>query len=436
MRFNALAGQAMASPDQSQQLLGQAAQINPMGAAQIQNVMDRRQAVQDQAQQATQAEHDKRLNRAAQYMLTAIRKGDPAAINNAYQATRPIVESLTGNQMPAQFDPSMTPHIERIALQTGGISQPDPLKVGPGTTLLNPETMKPEYSAPEQTRITYQHVPDGKGGYVLQSFDQNGKPVSTLGHMPASTGPEGVDQSLLSDDGRTLVATAIAHGVKLPIPSLGRGRQGGAMRAVIINRLAEQAKNSGMNPDQYVANIASGSGSQKALSDTQKTAAKIGAWEHSASRQADIALGLSQQVSRSGSPILNDWILSGRQATGDPTVAAFNNSVDTLAEEYARVMGGGNSSATDSSRALAHKMLNSAMSQQQFQRVVTLMKQEMSTRAQALQESTMHQQSMIYDAPGSPSQFRWQGQKQEIPSTAPQHGTAPIDQIMSKYGSQ
>jgi hypothetical protein len=80
---------------------------------------------------------------------------------------------------------------------------------------------------------------------------------------------------------------------------------------------------------------------------------------------------------------------------GDPDVSQLDNATNTLAEEYAKVMGAGNAAATDSARALAHSMVNSSQTQQQFHATITLMRQEMQQRAAGLDAAVQGQRDTI-----------------------------------------
>lgn len=203
----------------------------------------------------------------------------------------------------------------------------------------------------------------------------------------SSSGAGGGAESLLTDDAKALMAAGLSHGYSIPLPSFGIGAAGAQAKAQALNQLAASVKNNGVAWDDAISNMLQGKTATAGLTDVQKSSAKVNAWENSAAKQADIVLGLSDKTDRTGVPLFNKWLLAGRQGTGDVDVARFNNGVSTLAEEYARVMGGGNSTATDSTRQLAHTMLNSAMTQDQFNGVVGLMKQEMATRKAALSES-------------------------------------------------
>ncbi len=54
----------------------------------------------------------------------------------------------------------------------------------------------------------------------------------------------------------------------------------------------------------------------------------------------DQALALSAKLDRTGSPVLNKWLLGGQAALGDPDVAALDAAITTASTDYARIMSG------------------------------------------------------------------------------------------------
>lgn len=270
--------------------------------------------------------------------------------------------------------------------------------------LSNTQQPKPEYRQVGNNLLSI--GPDGKAHVLYSAPKEEGSAAS------------GGADALLTDDAKALMATALSHGYSIPLPSFGIGAAGAKAKAQALNKLAESIKSSGVSWDDGVSNMLQGKTATAGLTDVQKSAAKVNAWENSAAKQADITLGLSNAVDRGGVPLFNKWILAGRQGTGDVEVAKFNNAVNTLAEEYARVMGGGNSQATDSTRELAHTMLNSSMTQEQFNGVVALMKQEMATRKNALTESVDQTRGTIVGKKAS-----------EQPKA-----DGSVDDLLSKYG--
>ena len=139
-----LAGLAYSSQGADRQAaLGQLAGIDPRAAMGLTNAFQQQEAQQAQAQQAQEIDHAKKINGAANFMLQAVKTGDPARIQGAYQTVRPYLAELgasEGKVPPEQFDPSMLPHIYAIAGQTGGLPENKPVILSNGAQLVDPST--------------------------------------------------------------------------------------------------------------------------------------------------------------------------------------------------------------------------------------------------------------------------------------------------------
>jgi len=104
-------------------------------------------------------------------------------------------------------------------------------------------------------------------------------------------------------------------------------------------------------------------------------------------KQLELAQEYSDQVSRSGSPLVNKYLIGLRTGVfGDPDTAALNNIVKTASYEFAKILSGAAASisgVTVNSQADAENLLNSAMTKGQFNEVIGLMKKEAQFRLQS-----------------------------------------------------
>jgi hypothetical protein len=124
---------------------------------------------------------------------------------------------------------------------------------------------------------------------------------------------------------------------------------------------------------------------------TQSANVKMAAEE--ANKMIDIANGLSKSVPRSEFPTLNAAGNVILRNTGDPNIAAFNQSIDSLINGYARAINP-RGVATVADKKRAHDTLSAAFSSGQFDATTKVMRQEMeaalsapkSARASARQE--------------------------------------------------
>lgn len=174
------------------------------------------------------------------------------------------------------------------------------------------------------------------------------------------------------------------------MPSFGMSKGAAALKVKILQRAAQMAQAAGETPDQASVTQMEGKAQQTALSAIDKQQALVSNYERTADKNADLALSASSKVDRSGAPAFNKWILGGRKSlAGDPSVAQFDAANNSFVEEYAKVMSGssgGGQAATDSARARAHEMLNTAMTPDQYKAVIGILKQEMRNRIDAMNE--------------------------------------------------
>jgi hypothetical protein len=200
----------------------------------------------------------------------------------------------------------------------------------------------------------------------------------------------------LTADGQALLASAMSHGYNLPIPNMGMGASGTAAKMKAINDLADTFIAQGLTPDDAVSAMIQGKTATGGLATLQRTAASVKGWEASAQNQAQIALEMSNKVDRTGVPVFNRWLMAGRKSIeGNVDAQRFSNASDTFAEEYAKVIGAGNASATDSARAQAHSMINTAQTADQYAGVISLMLREMSQRNAGLDTAIQAQRNAI-----------------------------------------
>lgn len=439
-RLAQLAGQAYnANPQQQGQLVGQMVGLDPRQGLAIGGALDQRNAAQQSVQ-------NKKLNAAASYLLNAVRTNDPQKIDHAYQATRPVVESVTGQQLPPQFDPNMIPHITQLALGSGGVPQaPKPISVAPGSTLLNPDTMHPEYTAPQKQQLTYQHVPDGKGGYTLEAFDQNGRPVSTLGHQPHMAGPNkppagykwNADGTLSPIKGGPADIAAsgfdfspaaitnmawdyIEHG-HTALSGLGRGKTALPIRKRVYNEVANIAKQAGISPSDLATQQGRVKAMQASMQNLQKQSDMIERNSETFRKNLDLMISIAKRINMQGAPAWNQFVLHVKNKyTADPDVAAYISAQKTAAQEYAKIASGaiGSSGSTVQAMEHAYNTLDSSYSLPQLLAIQQTLEQDVANQKQASEERLLNVAGRMQDLgihhqyPGHSYEPQPQGQPQ------------------------
>lgn len=165
------------------------------------------------------------------------------------------------------------------------------------------------------------------------------------------------------------------------MPALGMGNQ--LDRARILNKAAELAKAEGKTAEESTLWKLANKAKLGAVSQLEKQATMVGAFEKTANSNLDLALSLSNKVDRTGAPVFEKWIQAGRKGlAGSPEVAQFHAANETFLNEYAKIMSGsmGNTPISDAARANAHEILNSAFTKEQYQAVMKTLKTEMQNR--------------------------------------------------------
>lgn len=161
------------------------------------------------------------------------------------------------------------------------------------------------------------------------------------------------------------------------MPSVGFGKDAATMRSQIMNRAAE------LHPDARLADAKTDYGANKgAITSLARQQSQVLTFEDTAAKNLDLADQISQKVDRTGSPVMNRFLLHMKgQYAGDTDTQLLNNAVETAANEYAKVISGATSGGTtDSAREHARTMLSSAMGNGTFSQAIALMKQEMGNR--------------------------------------------------------
>jgi hypothetical protein len=193
------------------------------------------------------------------------------------------------------------------------------------------------------------------------------------------------------------------------LPPMGMGKTGAAGRQSILNRAAEIAGVSGADQRttqmQYKA-------SAQALNQITKQQTMVSAFEKNFSKNADMALGLSDKVDRTGVPIVNKWLQAGQKSiTGNPEVSQFHAANQTVINEYAKIMSGsmGNTAVSDSARNRAESLLSTAHTPEQYRAVMSTLKQETGNRMAGFDE----EKRVLVDGMKNPKQEKQQSQQPE-----------------------
>jgi hypothetical protein len=127
--------------------------------------------------------------------------------------------------------------------------------------------------------------------------------------------------------------------------------------------------NTGTTPEDNAIRQAAFKASKQELVKLQSQRGPVMSFARTAELNLQNALRLSDKVDRTGSPVVNRWLLAGRKSIlGDKDVSNFDAAVRTGINEYAKVVssatGGGVTS--DTARKEIEAQLNSAMNPEQI----------------------------------------------------------------------
>lgn len=219
------------------------------------------------------------------------------------------------------------------------------------------------------------------------SASNAGPAKSASGNVVFQTTP--VPSKMAGFDGATIdfYAQKVAAGGDLP--TLGMGKEATAMRQAILAKAASIQSGQGVTGADSNLRHADVKTSTMALGQLQKTRTNIEAFERTAQMNIEQARMLAPKALAGSAPVFNRWIQAGRKGiSGDADLTKFNVAVNTVANEYAKIMSGASGGAvtSDSARKEAMDILNNAQTPQGFEGALKQMQIDMHNRQQSLVE--------------------------------------------------
>ena len=176
---------------------------------------------------------------------------------------------------------------------------------------------------------------------------------------------------------------AAVYGLLGIAPPSGGGFGLAPVKKAVANKQAEIQSAFGISDAQVAAAQSEYSALSANQSKLLNTAAYNQVYTGTATDNLNLALKASDKTTRTPSPVVNklfqNYFENG--AWSNAGLSQFETYIYTAAREYAKVTGGGATSAaglTDSAQAEADKLLNAAQSPAQFSAVVSAMQQDMA----------------------------------------------------------
>lgn len=191
-------------------------------------------------------------------------------------------------------------------------------------------------------------------------------------------GSQDADVSNLGDAAIDNAATR--YNVTGTLPPLGMGKAAAGLRSRILTRAAELA--GGRTAESLATQPADYKNSQSTLKALQLSSAAMSRATGALHSNATLLLAASKKAlggSWTGTRAENEVRLAMGRQTNDPDVAAYDQYVQTVANEYAKIMGGApgsNAAATEGARADAERAIHKASSPAALQATVNSLYKE------------------------------------------------------------
>lgn len=228
----------------------------------------------------------------------------------------------------------------------------------------------------------YQNVQaDGKGGFI--GLNKNTGRMEAIPQTEAVTAP-----ATLSGDALDSAAGRYKLDGTLP-PNLGRGIQGQANTVKILNRAAEMARDAGDTPEAGRIGQLAAKANAGALNELSKRESQVSAFERTFVKNTQLVESLSDKVDRTGVPILNKWINSGKRAVlGDPDLSSFDAAIKGAVNEYTKIVSGsmGNVAMAEGEIKKIEDLLSAAQTPEQVKAVLKTMRTETQNRMSGFAE--------------------------------------------------
>lgn len=284
-----------------------------------------------------------------------------------------LVDATSGEVI---YDPMAKQQQPQMPAPYGGQQMP-PQAMGPSGQPSAPPTQASILDQTQQQLATLKNQlsqvsPSSKAGKAIQSeIDKSTDRMIKLLPGQGGLAPE------------TVNALATSFAKTGEIPSLGMGKASTEARTQILNKYAEDMKNQGGSVDDRLRAQTAYKASAGELKKLQAQRGVVMAFADTADKNLDLVSSLSDKVSRTGIPVLNKWLNSGkRSVAGDPELSQFDAALRTAVNEYAKVTssasGGGVTS--DSARKEVDALLNAAQTPEQVKSVIGTLKKEMGNR--------------------------------------------------------
>lgn len=172
------------------------------------------------------------------------------------------------------------------------------------------------------------------------------------------------------------------------LPNLGYGRAGAANRQQVLAMAAEIAKDQGLSGTDVAAARGSFKADSASLTQATKSLDAVTSFSNTAIKNGDVLVKMAKEVDATGVPLIERWIRAGRQATGDPKVAAFNAQMRVYIPEVAKILSNPNLTGqlTDTARKEIESVVSGGASAEQILAIHNTLKTDFANRENSIKE--------------------------------------------------
>ena len=173
------------------------------------------------------------------------------------------------------------------------------------------------------------------------------------------------------------------------MPALGFSTT--AAKLALINRAAVLSAERGVAPSTVPGKQAEFKANSAALTNITKDLTSIAPYQEMLEKNADIAIGLAKQVTKSDLPIANksiNWV--SKNVTGDPTMAEYLAQIRIVQTEAARVLNNPRlvGQLTDSARHEMEGIIDGTLTVGQTVSVLERLKADGTNRVNAMRQQS------------------------------------------------
>lgn len=203
-----------------------------------------------------------------------------------------------------------------------------------------------------------------------------------------AVGPDGqplVVGALQESTARMVAEMALESG---KIPPLGYGKNAALQRQQVLDAMDQIRKERGMSGGDITTNQASYKANSASLTQATKSLDAVTSFSNTAIKNGDVLVKMAQEVDATGIPLIERWIRAGRQATGDPKVAAFNAQMRVYIPEVAKILSNPNLTGqlTDTARKEIESVVSGGASAEQIMAIHNTLKADFANRETALKD--------------------------------------------------